>query len=267
MRILLAEDEHALGEWLAKALEQAGFQVQWLDDGRLVERALADHDFDALVLDLGLPGRSGHEVLRRLRAQDRRLPVLILTARDSLTERVGTLNEGADDFLAKPFALAELEARLLALIRRARGSEHPRLACGPLQFEAATRRFTLGDEALTLSPREQALLRALILKAGEPVARQALIERVFGDEDDVQPSAIDVLLHRLRKRLEGRGVRIHTYRGLGYVLEPDGGPDRAPGTARDTARNQAPEDTTDNARDPAPDNPPDKKPDAEPPAA
>jgi two-component system response regulator TctD len=221
MRILLAEDEHALGEWLAKALEQAGFQVQWLDDGRLVERALAEHDFDALVLDLGLPGRSGHEVLRRLRAQDRRLPVLILTARDSLSERVGTLNEGADDFLAKPFALAELEARLLALIRRARGSEHPRLSCGPLQFEAATRRFTLGDEALALSPREQALLRALILKAGEPVARQALIDRVFGDDDDVQPSAIDVLLHRLRKRLEGRGVRIHTYRGLGYVLEPD----------------------------------------------
>ncbi len=228
MRILLAEDEHALGEWLAKALEQAGFQVQWLDDGRLVERALADHDFDALVLDLGLPGRSGHEVLRKLRAQDRRLPVLILTARDSLTERVGTLNDGADDFLAKPFALAELEARLLALIRRARGSEHPRLACGPLQFEAATRRFTLGDEALSLSPREQALLRALILKAGEPVARQALIDRVFGDEDDVQPSAIDVLLHRLRKRLEGRGVRIHTYRGLGYVLEPDEGPDEGP---------------------------------------
>jgi two-component system response regulator TctD len=274
MRILLAEDEHALGEWLAKALEQAGFQVQWLDDGRLVERALADHDFDALVLDLGLPGRTGHEVLRRLRAQDRRLPVLILTARDSLTERVGTLNEGADDFLAKPFALAELEARLLALIRRARGSEHPRLACGPLQFEAATRRFTLGDEALSLSPREQALLRALILKAGEPVAREKLIDRVFGDEDDVQPSAIDVLLHRLRKRLEGRGVRIHTYRGLGYVLEPEGGPDRSPGTARDHAHaapDSPPEDMPDNARDPAPNtapaSPPDTKPDAAPPAA
>lgn len=260
MRILLAEDEHALGEWLAKALEQAGFQVQWLDDGRLVERALAEHDFDALVLDLGLPGRSGHEVLRRLRAQDRRLPVLILTARDSLSERVGTLNEGADDFLAKPFALAELEARLLALIRRARGSEHPRLACGPLQFEAATRRFTLGDEALALSPREQALLRALILKAGEPVARQALIDRVFGDDDDVQPSAIDVLLHRLRKRLEGRGVRIHTYRGLGYVLEPDRHSDLqpqerpagSPGEPLDGRPDERPDEQPAEGRDAAP---------------
>jgi two-component system response regulator TctD len=220
MRILLAEDEHALGEWLARALEQAGFRVDWLDDGRLAERALADHDYDALVLDLGLPGRDGHSLLRRLRAEDRRLPVLVLTARDSLAERVGSLNEGADDFLAKPFALAELEARLLALIRRARGSEHPRLACGPLQFDTVQRRFTLGEEVLALSPRELAMLRTLIMRAGEPLSRQQLIDRVFGDEDEVQPSAVDVLLHRLRKRLEGRGVRIHTYRGLGYVLEP-----------------------------------------------
>ena len=123
MRILLAEDERDLGQWLARALEQAGFRVDWLDDGRLVERALAaghgGEPFDALVLDLGLPGRDGHEVLKRIRALDQRLPVLILTARDSLAERVSTLNEGADDFLAKPFALAELEARLTALIRRA----------------------------------------------------------------------------------------------------------------------------------------------------
>src|SRR5262245_61456652 len=103
MRILLAEDEHALGEWLSKALEQSGFRVDWVDDGGLAERALADHDYDALVLDLGLPGQGGHQLLQKLRAQDRRLPVLILTARDSLAERVSTLNEGADDFLAKPF--------------------------------------------------------------------------------------------------------------------------------------------------------------------
>lgn len=221
MRILLAEDEHALGEWLARALEQAGFRVDWRDDGRLAERALAEADYDALVLDLGLPGLDGHALLRRLRAGDRRLPVLVLTARDSLAERVGSLNEGADDFLPKPFALAELEARLLALIRRARGSEHPRLACGPLQFDTVQRRFTLGEEVLALSPREQALLRTLIARPGEPLARQQLIDRVFGDDDEVQPSALDVLLHRLRKRLEGRGVRIHTYRGLGYVLEPE----------------------------------------------
>ncbi|MHA7600417.1 response regulator [Alicycliphilus denitrificans] len=221
MRILLAEDERPLGEWLAKALEQGGCRVDWCDDGRLVERALAGRDYDALVLDLGLPGRDGGTILRRLRARDERIPVLVLTARDTLGERVRSLNEGADDFLAKPFELAELEARLTALVRRARGSEHPRLACGPLQFDTVTRQFTLSAEPLQLSPREHALLKALVQRSGEPLTRQQAMDRVFGDDEDVQPSVIDVLLHRLRKRLEGSGVRIHTYRGLGYVLELD----------------------------------------------
>jgi two-component system response regulator TctD len=221
MHILLAEDEHALGEWLSKALEQSGYRVDWRDDGHRVEQALAETDYDVLVLDLGLPGRSGTDILRRLRDQDRRLPVLVLTARDSLTERVNTLNQGADDFLPKPFALAELEARLTALVRRARGSEHPRFACGPLAFDAVTRQFTLAGDALQLSPREHALLKALILRSGEPLSRQQVMDRIFNDEEDVQSSTIDVLLHRLRKRLEHSGVRIHTYRGLGYALESD----------------------------------------------
>lgn len=221
MHILLAEDEHALGEWLAKALAQSGHRVDWRDDGRLVEAALADCDYDVLVLDLGLPGRSGGDILRRLRAQDNRLPVLILTARDALAERVNALNQGADDFLAKPFALAELEARLTALVRRARGSEHPRLACGPLAFDTVTRQFTLGADSLLLSPREHALLLALVQRSGEPLTRQQAIRRVFSDDDEVQASAIDVLLHRLRKRLEHSGVGIHTVRGLGYILECD----------------------------------------------
>jgi two-component system, OmpR family, response regulator TctD len=219
MRILLAEDEHALGQWLSKALAQSGFQVDWVDDGRMAECSLRDHDYDALVLDLGLPGRDGHQLLTWLRAQDRRLPVLVLTARDSLAERVGTLNEGADDFLAKPFALQELEARLTALIRRARGSEHPRLACGPLVFDTALRRFTLSGEPLALSPREHALLRALIQRSGEPMSKQQLLDRVFSDDEDVRPEVVEVLIYRLRKRLESAGVRIVTYRGLGYALE------------------------------------------------
>ncbi len=128
MRVLLAEDEHALGEWLSKALVQSDIQVDWVDDGQLAERALDDSDYDALILDLGLPGLTGRQLLQRLRARDRRLPVLILTARDSLAERVQALNQGADDFLAKPFALEELEARLMALVRRARGADNPRLA-------------------------------------------------------------------------------------------------------------------------------------------
>lgn len=221
MHILLAEDEHALGEWLSKALEQSGHRVDWRDDGRLVEQALAETDYDVLVLDLGLPGRSGSDVLRRLRSKDSRLPVLVLTARDSLTERVNTLNQGADDFLPKPFALAELEARLTALVRRARGSEHPRLACGPLAFDTVTRQFTLEGDVVQLSPREHALLKALISRSGEPLSRQQAMDRIFSDEADVQASALDMLLHRLRKRLEHSGVHIHTYRGLGYALESD----------------------------------------------
>lgn len=221
MRILLVEDEHSLGEWLCKALEQSGFRVDWRDDGQLAEIALNQSDYDAVVLDLGLPGRSGHEVLRRLRARDMRLPVLVLTARDSLSNRVNTLNLGADDFLAKPFALAELEARLTALVRRARGSDHPRFACGSLQYDANTKQFSLQGQHLNLTPREHSLLKVLIQRSGEPISRQNIINRVFSDETDVQASVIDVLMHRLRKRLEQSGVSIHTYRGLGYALELD----------------------------------------------
>ncbi len=221
MRILLAEDEHALAEWLCKALEQTGYRVDWLDDGRLVERALTDHDYDGLILDLGLPGRSGKDILHSLRARDFRLPVLILTARDSLAERVDSLNGGADDFLPKPFAMEELEARLSALIRRARGAEHPRMSLGPLTFDSASRLFTLESENLALSPREHALLKLLVQRSGEPLSRQQIFDRLFKDEEDVQSSAIDVLMHRLRKRLEGSGLHIQTYRGLGYALEMD----------------------------------------------
>ena len=158
-------------------------------------------------------------MLADLREADHRLPVLILTARDSLMERVSTLREGADDFLAKPFELAELEARLLALIRRARGTEHPRLACGPLSYDPNNKQFTLGYEALSLTPREHAALLALIQHSGEPLSKQEILDRVFSDEQDVHPEAIEVLVHRLRKRLGQSPVRISTLRGLGYVLE------------------------------------------------
>ena len=219
MRILLAEDERELANWLVRALQQSGFQVDWVDDGRMVRRCLKATRYDALVLDLGLPGVGGHDVLADLREADQRLPVLILTARDSLIERVSTLNEGADDFLAKPFELAELEARLTALIRRARGSEHARLACGPLTYDPATKQFTLGHEALALTPREHAVLRALIQHSGEPLTKQEILDRVFSDEQDVSPEAVEVLVHRLRKRLGAGPVQITTLRGLGYVLE------------------------------------------------
>ncbi|MEO8279495.1 MAG: response regulator [Ideonella sp.] len=219
MRILLAEDEKELASWLVRALGQVGFQVDWVDDGRMVRRSLKATRYDALILDLGLPGVGGHEILSDLREAGERLPVLILTARDSLIERVSSLHEGADDFLAKPFELAELEARLIALIRRSRGSDHPRFACGPLAYDVASKQFMLDHEALSLTPREHAALRALIQHSGEPLSKAELLERVFSDEQEVSPEAIEVLVHRLRKRLADSPVQITTLRGLGYVLE------------------------------------------------
>jgi two-component system, OmpR family, response regulator TctD len=219
MRLLLAEDEHELANWLCRALGQNGYHVDWVDDGRLVEGSLRQVNYDALILDLGLPGRDGRAVLARLREADARLPVLILTARDSLLERVGTLREGADDFLAKPFAIDELEARLIALIRRARGSEHPRLACGPLSYDPVTRQFMLYDNALSLSKREHALLHTLIRCSGEPLSKKDIHDKVFADEVDVMPEAVEVLIYRVRKKLEGSPLHVVTLRGLGYLLE------------------------------------------------
>lgn len=221
MRILLAEDEQALATWLVQALQQSQFKVDWVNDGRLVRASLKATRYDALILDLGLPGRDGHDVLTDLRDADQRLPVLILTARDSLMERVSTLREGADDFLAKPFELAELEARLQALIRRSRGSEHPRFACGPLSYDPVSQQLLLKHVPMSLTPREHAALCALVQHSGEPLSKRDLMERVFSDEVDVQPEAIEVLVHRLRKRLDNTPLRITTLRGLGYVLESD----------------------------------------------
>lgn len=219
MRILLAEDEADLATWLVKALGQNNFQVDWVADGRMVRRSLKATRYDALILDLGLPGLDGHDVLSDLREADQRLPVLILTARDSLNERVGCLHGGADDFMAKPFDVAELEARLTALVRRARGQEHPRFSCGPLSYDSASKQFRLRHEPLALTPREHAVLRALIQYPGEPLSKRELLERVFSDEQDVHPEAIEVLIHRIRKRLENSPVRVTTLRGLGYMLE------------------------------------------------
>ncbi|MBE7419502.1 MAG: response regulator [Ideonella sp.] len=225
MRVLLAEDEHQLAAWLVKALAQSAIQLDWVDDGRMVLPSVQATRYDALILDLGLPGRGGREVLAQLRAADQRLPVLILTARDSLIERVGSLHEGADDFLAKPFQLAELEARLVALVRRSRGGDHPRFTCGALAYDAGSKQFTLQHAPLALTPREHAVLRVLIMRSGEPLSKREILERVFGDDDDVQPDAVEVLVHRLRKRLHGSPVGVRTVRGLGYALhsEPPAG--------------------------------------------
>jgi two-component system response regulator TctD len=219
MRLLLAEDESALADWLVRALAQSDYHVDWVADGRLVRRALRATRYDALILDLGLPGLDGHDVLADLRESDERLPILILTAQDSLTQRVNTLKAGADDFLAKPFEIEELEARLVALVRRSRGREFSRFACGSLSYDAITKRIQIGHEPLSLTAREHAVLRTLIQSSGEPLTKREILDRVFSDDSDVHPEAIEVLVHRLRKRLAGSGVQISTLRGLGYMLE------------------------------------------------
>jgi two-component system response regulator TctD len=219
MRILLVEDEHHLGTWLTKALAHAGIMVEWVDTARMALAALGAGAHDAIVLDLGLPDRDGQELLAEIRQRDARIPTLVLTARDALEEKVRAFHAGADDFLAKPFELEELQARLHALLRRARGAQAPRLACGALAYDLATRRFTLGAEALPLTPRESAVLQVLLQHAGEPMSKQQVLERVVSDEKDIHPEAVEVLVHRLRKRLDGTGVCITTYRGLGYALE------------------------------------------------
>ncbi len=221
MRILLVEDGEELATWLIKALEQSNFSVEWSNDGLVAERILATEEFDAVILDLGLPGKSGRDLLTSLRASDNRVPILILTARDSLTERISSLIEGADDFLPKPFVLAELEARLLALIRRSRGREHPRFSCGSLTLDVGANQFHVGETPLALTPREYAMLHALIQRSGEPVSKQFLLDRVFPRGDDVSLEAIEVLIYRLRKKLASGAIRITTMRGFGYCLESD----------------------------------------------
>lgn len=220
MRILLIEDEAELAHWVARSLARhAGFVVEWANDGLVAERRLAVEEFDAIVLDLGLPGMDGHTLLAKMRARDDRTPVLVLTARDSLAERVGTLHEGADDFLPKPFVLEELEARLTALMRRSRGREHPRLALGNLVLDTAAQRFTVAGQPLALSPREHAVLRVLIQRSGEPVSKQQILDRIQPDDSEVNLEAVEVLVHRLRKKLADTGVQIVTLRGMGYSLE------------------------------------------------
>ncbi len=233
MRILLVEDEEELAAWLSRALAQSSFVVERAADGLAAEAFLASGEFDAVVLDLRLPRKDGFAVLADMRARDDRTPVLILTAQGALDERVRGLNAGADDFLTKPFALTELEARLMALIRRSRGRAFPRLRCGPLEFDTGRKAFLLAGEALSLTPREHAALSALLHKTGQPINKVHLFDKVFNLDSDSSPDAVEVVVHRLRKKLAGSGVQIVTVRGLGYLLEAE--TDGIPQAADDTS--------------------------------
>ena len=219
MRILLAEDNRTLAGWLGKALRHGGYAVDCMHDGIEADHVLLTQAYDAVVLDLGLPRMDGLEVLRRLRKRGSSMPVLILTARGEVDSRVEGLNLGADDYLTKPYSLSELEARLNALIRRAQGSASPQHAVGALEYDTIARTFRLHGEVLLLRPKEHAVLEVLISRAGKAVPKASLHERVFELGESASPEAVEVYVHRLRKRLHGSDVAIVTLRGLGYVLE------------------------------------------------
>lgn len=223
MRILVAEDDAVLAEGVMTSLRHTGHAVDWVQDGAEADTALESNPFDLLILDLGLPKKSGLEVLRRLRARASHLPVLILTARDRIEDRVQGLDAGADDYLAKPFDVAELAARVRALARRGMAGGQTVLRHGPLSFDQVGRVARLNDEPLELSAREVGLLEVLMQRTGRLVSKEQLVSRLCEWGEEVSPNAIEVYVHRLRKKLEPGGVRIVTVRGLGYSLEKSEG--------------------------------------------
>ncbi len=209
-----------MASWLARALKQSGFVPDHAPDAGTAEAFLAGAaDYDAVVLDLGLPDRNGLTVLSAMRDRGDHTPVLVLTAMGALPDRVRGLNLGADDFLAKPFAIEELEARLTALIRRSHRREHPRLQCASLSYDSDSHAFTLAGAMLQLTPREHAALTALLMRAGAPVTKTQLYGKVFPQASNAGPDAIEQVLHRVRRKLAGSDVRIITVRGLGYMLQ------------------------------------------------
>lgn len=216
MRILLVEDDALLGDALQAGLRQAGHAVDWVRDGIGAETALAAEDYAAVVLDLGLPRRDGLDVLRQLRAQKRALPVLILTARDTVDDRIRGLDAGADDYLVKPFDLGELNARLRALLRRASGQPAPLLAAAGITLDPATRRVTCAGREVELSAKEYALLHALMQQTGRALSRAQLEQHLYAWGEEIGSNAVEVYVHHLRRKLGGDAIR--TLRGVGYVI-------------------------------------------------
>jgi two-component system OmpR family response regulator/two-component system response regulator QseB len=216
MRILLAEDDPILGDGLRAGLRQLGFQVDWVRDGAAAERELLAGDYTAAVLDLGLPFKDGLDVLQALRARKNATPVLVLTARDAVAERIRGLDLGADDYVVKPVDLHELGARLRSLVRRAHGQMQAILQCGAVLLEPSTRRASLNGEAVTLSTREFDLLHVLMLNADRVMSREQLEQQLYSWGYEVDSNAIEVHIHHLRRKLNPEVIQ--TVRGIGYTV-------------------------------------------------
>jgi len=219
MNILLIEDDSVLSDGLTHVLQQSGFTVCSTESGKYVLQLIQAQGFDLIVLDLGLPDMDGFEVLRSIRKQKIALPILILTARDGVTERIEGIRQGADDYLTKPFDLGELEARIHALIRRCYGGFTHRIEVGRLVLDTQTHQILADEQLLNLSARESALLEILILQAGKVVSKDRIAQRLASTNEALADNAIEVYIHRLRKSLEPYQSVIRTIRGLGYLLE------------------------------------------------
>ena len=216
MRVLLAEDDPMIGASVRQGLRQDGFAVDWAEDGRAAELALAEQVHDALVLDLGLPKRSGLELLAAMRRRGDARPVLILTARDAVTDRVAGLDAGADDYMVKPFDLNELSARLRALLRRSAGRAAPVVVHGEVELNPATREVRLRGDPVALSPREFALLEALLARPGAILSRVQLEDKLYGWGEAVESNAVEVHIHALRRKLGADFIR--NVRGVGWMV-------------------------------------------------
>ena len=217
MRILLVEDDRLLGDGLRAGLQTCGYTVDWLCDGESALAALENNEFAALVLDLGLPRMNGLSVLEALRGRGDSTPVLILTARDTVSDKISGLDAGADDYLIKPFDLDELAARLRALVRRGLGRASPQLQHGELLLDILGRRATLAGQPLELSAREFTLLEILLTHAGRVLTRSQLEEHIYGWEGEVESNALEVHIHHLRKKCGSDLIR--TLRGVGYMID------------------------------------------------
>lgn len=219
MRILLVEDDVALGETTARALRSQSWAVDWLKGGESVLTTVKLASYDLVILDVGLPGIDGFEVLRRLRAHSQAMPVLMLTARDAVEDKVHGLQLGADDYLVKPFALTELLARIQALTRRFHARQHNELILAHLRLDLVAKRAFISDKAVGFLPREWAVLVYLMNNSGKVVSKEQILDAISGWDESPSGNAVEVYISRLRAKLASSGVSIRAIRGFGYLVE------------------------------------------------
>ncbi|MDR3369761.1 response regulator transcription factor [Rhodoferax sp.] len=216
MRVLLVEDDRMIGEVVAQSLKEASYAVDWVRDGQTALNTLATQVYDVVLLDLGLPKRDGLEVLRGLRGKNNPVPVLVITARDTLDDRIRGLDSGADDYVLKPFEMTELLARMRAVIRRKGGVAGPVLSNGVITLDPATREVNRNGDTITLSGREFSLLMALMARPGAILSRSDLEERIYGWNEEVDSNAVEFLIHTLRKKLGAKAIQ--NVRGMGWMV-------------------------------------------------